>query len=98
MNSDLIPPCPAGSQHPYTDLKRGMKVLYEENERVIFGCMACLEVNRTQQVIVRTLPRGWKRALETNRQRIRSNAAEFMRRNQNRTGRLTVKGSSPHAP
>lgn len=73
MNDDLIPPCPAGHHHPYTDLKRGMEVVHEEGERVIFGCRACLEINRTQQIVCRTLPKGWQRAAYTNRQRQKDN-------------------------
>lgn len=92
MISDHIPPCPAGSQHPYSDLKKGMVVVHEEGERVIFGCLACLEINRTQQVIIRTLPPGWRRASYANRERQKEQAAAFMKLSRTKSGRLIVKG------
>ena len=95
MISDYIPPCPAGSQHPYSDLKRGMAVVHEQNDQVIFGCLACLEVHRTQQVIVRTLPKGWQRAAHLNRQRIQEQAARFEKLRHPKSGRLTIHPAEP---
>lgn len=91
MNADLIPPCPAGSQHPYSDLRRGMTVVREEGERVYFGCLACLDLNRTVQIVCRTLPRGWQHASYTNRQHQKEQGARFLALPRTKSGRLSIR-------
>lgn len=98
MTPDLIPPCPAGPQHPYSDLKKGMVVVKEEGERVVFGCMACLEVNHTVQVVCRTLSPGWKHAAYTNQQRQRDEGQQFLKLPRTKSGRLIRSREDPHAP
>lgn len=97
MTEDMIPNCPAGTQHPFSDLKKGMAVVFEEGERVIFGCMACLEVNRTQQICLRTLPKGWNRAAYANHERYRVNETlrqQILEKIRTKSGRIRLRKES----
>lgn len=57
-----IPPC-KNPHHPAGVARdKGMVILQEEDERVVFACVPCKDIEKILSVQVVTLPRGRERA------------------------------------